>query len=550
MGRYGQSRKGSRSKKKAQGLKAAVFVVVLIALAGTAVGVMALLNPDVDGFNPTPTVGAGSPMIDNDTFAEGIFVDDIALGGLTMEQAKQQVEVKQKEYIAANSVTITKDGQTALQIGMAETAYTFDTDAILSEAFQQGRQGTEEERQAAVELLKTTPVKLVTTATIDPAALEQKVRDLAEPYTKAAVDAAFVKYDIEKPKGERLVFSPDTPGEKVDADSLWAAVKTAFETRAFGTVEMQVVPVPAAITLESVQNEMKLIGVYETEIKNSKAARLNNINLANKAISGKILMPGEIFTMNGLTGARTEAKGYKDAPVDRSGMEDIGIAGGVCQVSGTLYNAAINAGPNRIEIVERRNHSVPSSYMGLGKDATVDFDSKKDIRFKNITDKPMLIVVYYDKVTSRKYDYHEHAEIYGVPGDDPYSYKLVTKTVKKIPKKVSDKPIYFASKAVGAGKIEHVGGRDGVVVDVFLYKVDKDGKEILVKKLYTDTYPATSDVIAYYYKDPKPTPTASPSPTPEATPAPTRTATPAPHSPTPVPATPSPSPSPEPTAVG
>lgn len=528
----------------AGGSRVVVMIVVLVLLVAVGAGIIYLMNRD--GSNDNPGV-SGAPattspiMKDNETFYDGVFVDDIPLGGLKREEAKQQIEAKQAERAATAAVTITKDAE-SWQIMASEATYTFDTDAVLEEAYKQGRVGTSQERQEAVEKLPSNPVKLYTKITVDPTALEQKVRDLAAPFTVAPVNAAFKEYDSKKPKGERLVFTPEVPGSRVDADALWAAVQKEFTEGTLGTVAMQVVPVEAAVTVASLQSELTLIGTYDTNLLNSKPDRRNNITLANKTINGKMLMPGETFSMNDTTGQRTEAKGYKDAPIDKNGVEDIGIAGGVCQVSGTLYNAAIYAGPNLIEIVTRRNHSIPSTYMGDGKDATVDFDSGKDFRFKNLTDKPMLIIIYldYDKSRSR-YKYQEHAEIYGKPDPEGAHYKLVAKRVRVIEKKTSDKPIYIASKAVGPGHTKEIGGRNGRVVDVFLYKVDKDGKETKIKKLYTDTYPATSDVIAYYYKDAKPTPTPTPTATPEPTPKPSSPATPPPSEPTP---TPDPTPTP------
>ncbi len=544
MNRTYRSRNSSsgnhRRKARRPGILA--LAVVLVLLIGVTAGVLALLKPGGGGNHPsvTATPPTGNPVLDSNTFYEGVFVDDIALNGLTMEQARQQVEAKQQEYAAANSVTITKDGQTALQIGMAETTYTFDTDAILEQAWKQGREGTDEERLAAIELIKTTPVKLVTTATIDPSALEQKVRGLAAPYTKAAVDATFVKYDMAKPEGERLVFTPDTPGEQVDADALWAAVKTAFETRAFGTVEMQVVPLPAAVTLASLQGEMQLIGEFESNIKNYTKQRRKNIELASATVNGKILMPGETFSFNGSTGERTAAKGYQKAPVDANGIEDVGLAGGVCQVSSALYNAAIACGPDRIEIVERNHHSLVSGYMAKGTDATVDFPNK-DLKFKNISDKPILIIAYYDYDSKRSgYDYRMHAKFYGVPDSTGAKYVLEGVTVKTL-KGDSTKTRKVPSSAVAPGTTELIPAHNGYVVDVYLVKVDKDGTKTRVKKLYTDTYPSDCNVLAYFKEDAVPTDTPSASPTPDATP----TATAAPHTPPPSTATPAPTPTPD-----
>lgn len=511
-----------------------VMIVVLVLLVAVGTGIVYLINRGGLGDNTPGASGspaASSPVMnERDTFYDGVFVDDIALGGLTREQARQQIEAKQAQVLENAAVTITKDSE-SWQLKASEASWKFDTDAVLDDAYKQGRIGTSAERKEAVEKLPANPVKLTTKLTADPAALEQKVRDLAKPFTVAPADAAFDKYDMEKPKGERLTFKQEVPGSRVDDDALWAAVQKAFTEGTFGTVAMTMVPVEATLKVADLQAQMQLIGVYESEIRNDSKDRLTNIRLGNEAVNGYILMPGDTFSLNKMTGERTEEKGYKDAPVDVNGIEDVGIAGGVCQISGTLYNASINAGPKLIEIVERNHHSIPSSYMGKGLDATVDYPNK-DYKFKNISSKPMLIIMYYDKDASRgKYDHHEHAEIYGVPDPEGVSYKLVSKVTKTLPAKKTDSPLYIASRALKPGQTKAIGGRDGYIVDVYLYKVDKNKTETKVEKLYTDTYRATSNVITYYYKDTKPTPTPTPSPTPEGTAAPVETPTPPPTEP-------------------
>lgn len=515
----GSSSKGSR--RKSGGSRITVLIVVLVLLVGVFAGIIALLNPGgsspvVIGTTSTPG-NSGNVSADTDKFYGGVFVDDISLGGLTMEQAKTQIEAKQKEYAGATGVTVTKDA-TTVKFLVSDTTYTFDTDAVLAEAWKQGREGTEAERSAAIKNLPGNPVKLTTTVTVDPSALEQKVRELTAPYLKAATDATFIKYDVTKPIDQRMVFTDDVPGEQVDADALWAAVKKEFEERTFGTVTMQVVPLQATITKASLLAELQLIGTFESEIKNYTKERRKNIELASAAVSGKILLPGETFSVNEATGPRTVAKGYQKAPVDINGVEDVGLGGGVCQVSSALYNAAIAAGPNRIEIKERNHHSLVSGYMKRGTDATVDYPAK-DLKFKNISDKPMLIIAYYDyDKTRKKYDYHMKAEIYGVPDPEGAKYVLEGVTVTTI-KGDATKQRTQASNALKPGETKLIPAHNGYVVDVYLVKTAKDGT-VTKTKLYRDTYPADCNVLTYYADDGVPTPSPSPTPTPDATVAP------------------------------
>ena len=135
-----------------------------------------------------------------------------------------------------------------------------------------------------------------------------------------------------------------------------------------------------------------VIASYTTNYSSSSANRKENIRLASAAINGKVLNPGEVFSYNTVVGPRTEAAGYKMAHVYSGGKTVDGIGGGICQVSSTLYNAVVFAD---LEIVYRTNHSLPVSYVPLGRDATVSYGTI-DFKFKNNKETPVKIEVIAD----------------------------------------------------------------------------------------------------------------------------------------------------------
>src|SRR3989344_205719 len=92
------------------------------------------------------------------------------------------------------------------------------------------------------------------------------------------------------------------------------------------------------------------IGVGESFFKGSISGRVHNILLASSRISGVLVGPGEVFSFNETVGDISAATGYKSAYVIKNGRTVLGDGGGVCQVSTTLFRAALNAG---LEIVER-----------------------------------------------------------------------------------------------------------------------------------------------------------------------------------------------------
>ena len=78
------------------------------------------------------------------------------------------------------------------------------------------------------------------------------------------------------------------------------------------------------------------------------------------------------------------------APVLQSVDYKSGVGGGICQVSSTLYNTVLKSG---ISPIERKNHNLPISYVELGLDATVYWNSI-DFKFENTLDYPIYIESY------------------------------------------------------------------------------------------------------------------------------------------------------------
>lgn len=122
-----------------------------------------------------------------------------------------------------------------------------------------------------------------------------------------------------------------------------------------------------------------ILGECITRFEAGSAARANNIALAAGKIDGVLVKPAEVFSFNSVLGAVDEKNGYLKAPVISDGQLVDDFGGGVCQVSTTLYGAALLSG---FEIVERYPHSKPVKYVPPGLDVTVS-EGQKDFRFKN-----------------------------------------------------------------------------------------------------------------------------------------------------------------------
>ncbi len=112
--------------------------------------------------------------------------------------------------------------------------------------------------------------------------------------------------------------------------------------------------------------------------------RKRNVEIAAAATNGKILLPGEEFSFKDTAG---KASGYLEAVTYSQGKKTKGIGGGICQVSSTLFNAALMA---NMQITQRKSHSRPVGYVAVGRDATYD-NSGPDFRFINTRKFPVRI---------------------------------------------------------------------------------------------------------------------------------------------------------------
>ena len=130
------------------------------------------------------------------------------------------------------------------------------------------------------------------------------------------------------------------------------------------------------------------LGSYATSYGGSSANRAANVANAAGKINDTVLAPGDVFSFNTTVGKRSTANGFYTAPEYANGQTVMGVGGGTCQVSTTLYNAVLYSD---LSIVSRLNHMFAVGYAPLGQDATVT-DSGIDFKFSNNTDYPIKIV--------------------------------------------------------------------------------------------------------------------------------------------------------------
>ena len=247
----------------------------------------------------------------------------------------------------------------------------------------------------------------------------------------------------------QIVYTQEAMGRGIDRDSL---VTTILGTDPLSgeTISIPIHDLEPSITREMLQSKFVLRGAYTTSFSDSTKNRKYNIRFGAEKINGIILKPGDVFSANDTLGKRTRKNGWKNAGAYEGGEVVQQPGGGVCQLSSTLYNAALYAD---MEIVERRNHSMPVHYVDRGRDATINsIGNIIDFKFRNNTSSDVIIMAYTTGNTL-------HMEIYGVPmeGEEYDRIEIRTKQTSSTSIKTEytylpDKPTSYKKTTVKGSK--------------------------------------------------------------------------------------------------
>lgn len=129
--------------------------------------------------------------------------------------------------------------------------------------------------------------------------------------------------------------------------------------------------------------------------------RVRNMQLCVKMMSGLLVLPGETFSMMDRIGDPTSKRGFAAGPVLTGGGMAMLDGGGLCQVSTTVFNAALLAG---LRILEKHNHRYDywgeARFVELGRDAAYAY-ILKDLKFRNGRNVPVRMELETDTGTRK-----------------------------------------------------------------------------------------------------------------------------------------------------
>lgn len=178
------------------------------------------------------------------------------------------------------------------------------------------------------------------------------------------------------------------------------------------SIDVPILLIKPEIT-EEILNKIKNteISSFSTKFNPKLVDRTVNLKISTDILNGTIIYPEKVFSLDNKLGDRTEQKGYRYAIIFSGGKTEKGLAGGICQTTTTLYNAALFA---NLQIVERHKHGQPVSYINKGRDATI-YRNVYDLKIKNNTQYPIYIKSFVDKtkgiLTVKIYGYKKEFNI-------------------------------------------------------------------------------------------------------------------------------------------
>ena len=434
-------------------------------------------------------------------FCPGVYVDGIHLGGMTPEQALNSVQSQIQQRHDAWKVQLFYNGEQIAEIDADMLDFNVDPRNVLTEAWQQGHTGDQEQRYEAMLKLENEPYNAYTARPSgNTKAIDQKLAEIKASIDTPAVNAELKAFDPSLPYPFDI--SDEAYGYSLDPEPVKKQLYQMVSTMQSGSVNLVPERIEPAVRKADLMKQYMLRSYASTPIdKHSTDDRNNNIRHAFDFINGYRLEPGKTFSFNGVVGERSPENGFFPAIEYVYGEHVEGYGGGVCQASTTLYQAAVCAG---LQIIKREPHSDKVSYTDLGKDATVYWYGKRriDLTFRNNTDSTIYIVAAVKQDSSNKKRLNATVAIYGADMGD-VRYELESEVTETIPAPFN--PVY--KRDTNGTYVTYkdqqksvTPAKEGYVVKSYLVEYTS-GVQTNRKLLYTDRYDEKAEVIYVGVKD-------------------------------------------------
>lgn len=402
---------------------------------------------------------------------KNIYIENIYVSGLTKNDAIKKINnsLYKDEYIKLNY----KNKEYELKLRDIE--FKFEVEDAVDKAISIGRDSDIfNNAKTKLNLRLGKSIKLNVDASYDKNKLNEYIKNLSKEINISPIDSYITVENNE------FNVSKEKYGISINQEKLFNSINEKIINKDFKNTDIPTESINPKYTYEKLSNINSILGQYETKFNIKNQNRASNIKLAINKINNVVVDSNEEFSFNNIIGKRSIERGFKSAPIIVNGEIQLGMGGGICQVSSTVYNTVLYSG---LEIVQAKNHSIPSGYIEKGRDATVSYGNI-DLVFKNNYKHPILIKseVKGDKIVTIIYGNESDKKIVDIKTE------IVQIIKSNIIEKESDE-LYE-----GKTKVESKG-RDGYKVKTYRVYKDCDGSIVNEELVNESYYPPKNKVI-------------------------------------------------------
>jgi len=328
----------------------------------------------------------------------GVKISGVDVGGQTKSYVEKYFLDKNKQF---KNLTITFSHNDAIATSSSrELEVGYNAKLLADQAYLLGRSGDIFSDLYLKTTSWKTSVNLSVSLSANDTKLDKVLHNLETSLNYPAQDALFSFQN-----NRVTAFRESKNGRQIDKN----VIKNIFYQRLNSLISKNsfsnqlIIPVTTIVLKPKITTEeankygiKELIGIGTSTFYHSIPNRVFNVSLAASRINGTLVVPNETFSFNKALGDVSSFTGYRQAYIIKNGRTILGDGGGVCQVSTTLFRAALNAG---LPITERWAHAYRVGYYEqdspAGIDATV-YDPTNDLKIKNDTGHYILIQAVTD----------------------------------------------------------------------------------------------------------------------------------------------------------
>ena len=449
----GDHRNNSNDSRSVKALPSELMVGVVTAVNGSSIK-----QPDSSKENSTASYAT--------LFYPGVYVDDLHIGGMTVEQAYAALEALHGNAEYDISVAV---GNEIWHINQDRVPFSRNYAEVLNKAWLFGRNNMAEQVY-----IRHNPVYLSTKIDYDHEALRLMADGIAKYVNREPVNSHVESFDF---KTRAFTFTDEVPGVYIDSDFLYNRIAEILDS---GVTSDSIILYPkkteAEVSKQQMEERFGLVSTY-TVLTNNDTTQNSNVKVCTSAINGITILPGETFSFNATTGERNQENGYLFSETES-------VDSTVSQVSSALFCAVLQAD---LEIIERNPCTQPPAYIDKGLDARVLWPGI-DFRFKNNTDMPVFIISEYENGEIK-------IELYGKKLESNQNILLESKLKDIIPQPEGVNYVINNNLPHGESRTTIVG-REGYIVET--WKVWLLGETAVKEELiFTTTYRAYQETVEY-----------------------------------------------------